>query len=313
MFSRNLDEQTIIEFSQAADLGICAEAFLTDRQAAGLSRHTLKFYRQFLTHFLADCHAQALTLVQQVSADGLRRYFLKLAETHNPGGVHAAYRTLRAFLRWLAGEEVMAPGWRNPMLRVKAPRVPVGPIEPIAIEEVEALVATCEAGKEIGCRDRATFLVLVDTGVRAGELCAMDLEDTDLNRATILVRCGKGGKPRTVYLGRKTRRALRAYLRLRHDRCPALVATRSGERLTYSGLRLLLGRRARRAKLVNKPTLHDFRRAFALNMLRNGADIFALQRVMGHSDLQILRRYLAQSDQDSHLAHMRASPVDAGL
>lgn len=67
------------------------------------------------------------------------------------------------------------------------------------------------------------------------------------------------------------------------------------------------------AKLQIKPTLHGFRRAFALNMLRNGADVFSLQRLMGHSDSQVMRRYLAQKDQDNQLAHMRGGPVDTNL
>jgi integrase len=66
-------------------------------------------------------------------------------------------------------------------------------------------------------------------------------------------------------------------------------------------------------ELGNKPKLHGFRRAFALNMLRSGVDIFVLQRVMGHSDLPVLRRYLAQNDEDNQLAHMRGSPVDNHL
>ncbi len=75
----------------------------------------------------------------------------------------------------------------------------------------------------------------------------------------------------------------------------------------------MLKRRAQRAGLSTQPTLHAFRRAFALNMLRNGADVFALQKLLGHSDLQIMRRYLAQNTQDTQLAHLRASPVDNGL
>jgi integrase/recombinase XerD len=67
------------------------------------------------------------------------------------------------------------------------------------------------------------------------------------------------------------------------------------------------------AKLSNKPKLHGFRRAFALNMPRSGVDIFVLQRLMGHADLQVLRRYLAQNDEDNQLAHMRGSPVDNNL
>ena len=86
-----------------------------------------------------------------------------------------------------------------------------------------------------------------------------------------------------------------------------------GERLTCTGLRLLLRRRAVVAGLKEIPSPHDFRRAFALIMLRNGVDVFALQKLMGHSDLQVLRRYLAQTDQDIQTAHMRGSPVDSNL
>ena len=68
-----------------------------------------------------------------------------------------------------------------------------------------------------------------------------------------------------------------------------------------------------RVRLKSIPTPHDFRRAFALIMLRNGVDIFALQKLMGHSELQVLRHYLAQTDEDVHTAHMRGSPVDSNL
>jgi site-specific recombinase XerD len=294
-------------------LGISVEGFLIDRQAAGLSRHTLKFYRQFLNPFIARCNANSLTLVQEVSPDYLRRYLLALSESHNPGGVHAAYRTLRAFFRWLVNEEVLPPEWKNPMLKVKPPKVAIEPLEPVSIEDVRALTSTCQRGQFTGERDRAIFLFLLDTGARAQELCNTATEDTDLNTGSVVIRYGKGGKTRTVFLGHKTRRALRSYLRMRHDRSPALFVSINGDRLTYNGLRLLLDRRATTARLHSKPTLHDFRRAFALNMLRNGADIFALQRLMGHSSLQTMRRYLAQNNEDTQLAHMRGSPVDNNL
>jgi integrase/recombinase XerD len=100
---------------------------------------------------------------------------------------------------------------------------------------------------------------------------------------------------------------------MRHDQNPAMFVANDEERLTYDGLRQLLERRAKRAKLDNKPKLHSFRRAFALNMLRSGVDIFVLQRLMRHADLQVLRRYLAQNDEDNQLAYMRGSPVDNNL
>ena len=63
----------------------------------------------------------------------------------------------------------------------------------------------------------------------------------------------------------------------------------------------------------NKPKLHGFCRSFALSMLRSGVDIFVLQRLMGHADLQVLRRYLAQNDEDNQLPHLRGCPVDNNL
>jgi site-specific recombinase XerD len=149
----------------------------------------------------------------------------------------------------------------------------------------------------------------MDTGARAGELVGMNLEDVELNGA-VLIRQGKGGKPRTVYFGRKTRQAIRKYLRKRTDKSNALWASNVGERLTYWGLRQIIRRRAEKAG-VEVPSLHDFRRYFALECLRSGKmSIYELQHLMGHSDLQVLRRYLAITEQDTEQAHRRASPVD---
>ena len=82
------------------------------------------------------------------------------------------------------------------------------------------------------------------------------------------------------------------------------------ERLTYDGLRQLLQRRAELAGLKEIPTPHDFRRQFALSMLRNKVDIFSLQRLMGHKDITILQRYLAQTTEDIRVAHDKGSPVE---
>jgi site-specific recombinase XerD len=177
------------------------------------------------------------------------------------------------------------------------------------MEDVAALLATCQRGEFAGERDRAVMLALLDTGLRAKEFYKMDLKDIDLGTGAALVVRGKGGKPRPVYFGRRTRRAIRAYLRTRRDNSPALWVTTQGERLTYQALRGILRRRAKTAG-IPAPSPHDFRRAFALAMLRNGSDIFALQKLMGHADLSILRRYLAQTDEDLQRAHDRAGPVD---
>jgi integrase/recombinase XerD len=84
------------------------------------------------------------------------------------------------------------------------------------------------------------------------------------------------------------------------------------ECLGYDGLRGVMTRRAETAK-VETPSLHDFRRAFALSMLRNGTDIFTLAKLMGHEGITVLQRYLKQTDQDTETAHRRAGPVDNSM
>jgi integrase/recombinase XerC/integrase/recombinase XerD len=106
---------------------------------------------------------------------------------------------------------------------------------------------------------------------------------------------GKGGKSRVVFLGKASRKSIRAYVKHRMDKNPAMWITHDGERLTYIGLRKIIVRRANQAG-INTPTIHSFRRAFAINMLRAGVDVFSLQKLMGHADLQVLRSVSSTND-----------------
>jgi len=99
---------------------------------------------------------------------------------------------------------------------------------------------------------------------------------------------------------------------LRHGIDGALWQTGQRTRLTYSGLRQIMRKRAKRAGIA-APSLHSFRRAFAINSLRNGIDIISLQRILGHSDLSVIQRYLAQTTDDLAKAHSATSPVDKML
>ena len=93
----------------------------------------------------------------------------------------------------------------------------------------------------------------------------------------VYIHRGKGQKPRTVFLGKTSRKALRSYMKRRTDNNLALWVTVDGERLAYGGLRGIVIRRAKQAE-VKTPSLHSFRRAFAINMLRAGVDVFSLQK-----------------------------------
>ena len=154
------------------------------------------------------------------------------------------------------------------------------------------------------------MLFLLDSGLRARELLSIDLDDVNLITGNVLLRRGKGSKPRTVFIGKETKKAVRAYLRERDDSLRALWVTHNqGKRLAYGGLRALLGRHAKLAG-IDVPSAHDFRRAFAITMLRNGTDLVTLARLMGHTSLKVLQRYLKQLPEDLQAAHQNAGPVD---
>jgi site-specific recombinase XerD len=288
------------------------EAFLIDRKANGLADGTIHFYQVKLKKFSEYCEAQSIKNISQISPSLIRQYMLFLEEAgHNPGGKHGIFRAIRAFLYWYEGETDL-DDWKNPIRKVKAPKVPVEPLEPVSIENVSKMINTCEKGTFTGDRDVAILMCLLDTGARAMEFLNIDLNDINLMNGDILIRCGKGKKPRTVFIGKQSRKAVRRYLRHRRDDCLALWVTHprfESSRLSYDGLREVLTRRAGNAG-VEEPNIHDFRRAFALSMLRNGTDVFTLAKLMGHEGITVLQRYLKQTNQDTEAAHHRAGPVD---
>jgi site-specific recombinase XerD len=284
------------------------DGFLVAKRAGGAARRTLDFYRARLAEFVSFCEKRNVSTIETIDAGLLREFLLVLAEAgHNPGGVHSYFRIVKAFLRWYE-REAEPDGWRNPIRKVDPPKVPEQLLEPVDLATIARLVQACGADP-LGLRDRAILLTLLDTGVRAGELVAFDLADFDALGGTLAVRRGKGGQGRLVFLGFKARKAVRAYLKVRGRFAGPLFATRDGDRLRYTGLKSMVRRRAGQAG-VARPQLHAFRRAFALEMLRAGADLLSLQRLLGHADLSVLRRYVKQNVEDLRAVHARHSPAD---
>jgi integrase/recombinase XerD len=283
------------------------KAFILDRKARGFSKGTIYFYRMKLQLFLRFCELQKVTYIKEVTPVFIRKYLLHLENTdHNPGGVHACYRALKTFLRWYQIENDLTD-WVNPIdkVRVKNPRNQ--PLEPVDIETVKAILETCK-NDFTGKRDRAIILMLLDTGMRISELLSLEHENINPITGVVQILHGKGNKFRTVYISRKTRLALRKYIKVTGG-AGRLFLTRYEEPATYSTVRNMLKRRASLAQ-VEQPTPHQFRRLFALTMLRNGVDIYSLQLLMGHADLQVLKRYLRLTRSDTLEAHVRGGPVD---
>ena len=291
------------------DLEECVNAFIYDRLAQNLAEGTIRFYKTKMKLFIGFLDSIGITKIIEISPQTIRSYLVFLEEKgHNPGGIHAAYRAVKTFLHWWE-DEYDPQDWRNPIKKVRAPKVPVEILEPVKPDQALKLLSVCDTKTILGLRDCAIILTLMDTGVRASELISMTRKDLDLRKGKIIIRKGKGNKFRIVFISGKTQKVIQRYLEERSDFKFFLWITNKGTQLTYSGLRQIIRRRSKDAN-IDPPSLHSFRRYFALQMLRNGVDIFSLQKLMGHSDIQILRRYLQQTEEDIRSAHQLGGPVN---
>jgi site-specific recombinase XerD len=297
MSEQDVNHRTIVGIAEPDFVDDWLEAFLVDRRIRGATKGSVEFYRLKLTVFRDWLDGQVIDRVTQITPNHIRQFLLWLEERgNNPGGRHAYFRCVRAFLNFFE-DEVEPVGWRNPVKKVGSPKVPERPIEPVKTEEVERLLRACQKKTFHGERDRAIFMVLLDSGVRASELTALNLCDLDLVQSSLFVRSGKGRKPRHVFVGKKTRRQLRRWIRFRGRQDGPLFTKRDGERLEYGGLRQMLRRRSKEAR-VSGVTLHDFRRAFCLAQLQAGTPETTIARLMGHSNTQLIATYARQTTRD---------------
>lgn len=297
------------------------EGFLLHRAGTG-SINTMRDYRNTLRKWLA-CIGDVDT--GELAADHVRRflYHLRIEEELSPKTVKNAWIGLSAFFTWLEGEMGIEHVIRR--YRIKMPAAASREIIPLTKQDLRSLLLACERtaqweGKRSGpttlratrVRDRAIILVLVDTGIRAAELCDLLLGDVDMKTGAVQVRRGKGDKGRTVYLGNLARESLWRYVSKRSDTRPGdpLFETTKHGSMDRNALRKMLLAAGKRAEIVEPVTPHRLRHTFAITYLRNGGDVYTLQRLLGHSSMDMVKRYLGLAQTDIAEAHRRASPVD---
>lgn len=194
---------------------------------------------------------------------------------------------LSAFFKWMSVEDFTQA---NIMDKIKPIRYTEEVLHPFSDTEVDALRSACKT-----LRDRAMIEVLLSSGIRVSELCALDRGDIDLDTLTVTVRHGKGGKQRKTYITEVCKVHLIRYLDSREDDNPAVFVTRYGKRHTKNSTENDLHRIGTAAGVDNVHP-HRCRRTFATNMYKRGMDIHTIQRLMGHSDINTTMCYITSND-----------------
>lgn len=278
-----------------------------------LSLHTIRDYQLTFSRFTSFLGDPAFV---SITADDVRRFLVHIQAKHNLGKKTLLnhWIALSALWSWAEREHDLKHIMRG---KVKRPKHSKRQEEPFELEEVRLLIEatthtveyTTRGGhavrnrKPFALRDVAIIYTLIDSGLRASELCALTVKDYDQRRGRLHVRHGKGDKARFIPLGNTAKASIDDYLGNRKKTKPAdpLFATRTGTHLDRNNLGNLLEKIGVAAG-VRGCNPHRFRHTFAINFLRNGGNAFVLQELLGHASLEMVQRYVRIAERDINSA-----------
>lgn len=277
--------------------------YLISCQVEGKSPRTIEVYSMVLSKLCDNCNPLTVTTSDI-------RLFLLALQGHNkkPATVHIYYRSLKTFYNWLVAEKMLK---ESPMVNIRAPKLPRVLIRPFTNEDIGRLMLFCSGSSFLDLRCRAMFLMLLDTGIRLEEISGLRLTDLDFTAETIRIM-GKGSKERIVRMGKKAQKALLQYLLKRQDDYAEVWLSEEHTPMTRRGIKTCVERYCKKAVISGaRPSCHTFRHTAAVSYLRNGGDLFTLQIMLGHSNLETTRRYASSlGSEDVIRVHTKASPVD---
>ncbi len=277
----------------------------------GLARNTLEAYSRDLNRLANFLAANGVESWPDGHGSQLRTYFSSLRETGlSVRSITRNLVALRQFYRFLEKERVIQ---ENPVPRLLLPvesrRLPTT----LTHDDVERLLNQPSPATLLGLRDQAMLEFLYATGLRVSELVSLHTQQINLEGDYLTVR-GKGGKVRVLPFGRWAEERLRLYLRavrpklVQRRNSSVLFLTRSGKALTRQGFWKLIRRHALAAGIERKVTPHTLRHSFATHLLEGGADLRAVQSMLGHSDISTTQIYTHINRAHLKQVHRRFHP-----
>lgn len=277
--------------------------FYAEQEYKGNRPATLRFYQQTVGHFLKDT---GLTSLEDFSERTIRTWLLSHRGL-SPNTLGAYDRALRSISNWLYLRGYLP---QHPMKNLPKPRAKRVEIITFTADEIHSMLAEAKRRRN-PLRDKALIILLLDTGIRIGEACNLQLQNVQWSENCLLVD-GKTGQ-RQVPFGRKAKQALRAYVDRERKACSSGVRgvflNQDGTPLKSLAATQRLGKIAKVCNVkATKLGPHTFRHTFGVEFIRAGGDAFTLQRLLGHTTLEVTRRYVHLAQSDLREAHRRFSP-----
>ena len=263
--------------------------------------NTLRAYYGTLQMFLTFLHRSGRTHLEALSREDLEA-FLEHEQDRNlkPLTVKTRLSLVKAFVRFLVRREVVRAEVLERSIRIKVPELLPKAMEPEDVKQLLAVVSKV--------RDRAMILVLLRTGMRIGELLSTTMNDLNLKERKILIfQAEKTQVGRVVYLSDDAHQALLAWLAERDPQKQQLFYGQGRDSLSYTAARMMLYRYLDQAGLSQKGhSLHSLRHTFASELLNAGMRLECLQQLLGHTNLEVTRRYAKLTDKTREEEYFRA-------
>jgi site-specific recombinase XerD len=292
------------------------EGFLLSCKVENKSPATISYYKNMLDKFQWFLNKFG---IETIDASTIRNFLGYVKYTENRWDssnaranrlvslttVKSYYVGLSALFNWAMREELIDT---NPVATVKKPKLPLKTVKGLESEVLHKLLGSINGKGLSDLRNKAIFLIFLDTGLRLSELANLTMSDIDIKRG-IIKTVGKGNKERFVRIGIKTQKALWNYLAHRPVNTDYVWLGKGNRKMATDSIAQMIRNLGKKNGMRLSP--HKLRHSFAISFLRNGANPFELQIALGHTTLEMTRRYTqALGFDDVFKRHVMASPVD---
>jgi integrase/recombinase XerD len=324
-----LTRSNVDTISEGETLDELFNIYIYAKEAEGLAKTTIqnkKHYYKTFSNYLKEYHS--ISFPDEVTVNTIRELMNYLKNDHiqhqnNPNvkdrhkvqgvsiaTVNSILRHMKAFYNFLIDEKYVGS---NPLLNIKQLKE-VSEIESLSIEQVKALLKQPDQRSYAGFRDYVMMFLLLDTGMRISEAIGLRREDIDLKTNVIELRSAttKNRKTRYVPITQKTNKLLRELLAETEEfSTPFIFTTVYGNPIEPARFRQRIKKYGLSAGIKDKRcSPHTFRHTFAKQYLLNNGDIMTLQKILGHSSIEMVRKYVNMTDKDIFSQHNKFSPMN---
>ncbi len=283
--------------------------YLTKVKKASLN--TVMSYQHDLRRMVEYFQTQGITDIKKVNKTNINSYILYLERQNWSSATQSRYiASMKAFFTFLHNENYIST---LPTREIKAPHVEKKMPDILSVEEIMLLLKQPDCKTPKGMRDKAMLELLYGTGIRVTELISLQLSDISMDMSYI--QCASGRKTRIIPFHDEAKKALQEYLEhargiLVKDKDKNILFTNyAGEPMSRQGFWKLVKAYAAQAGIKREITPHTLRHSFAAHLVENGADLRAVQEMMGHADLSSTQIYAGMANNRIREVYSRSHPL----